>query len=285
MEGKDTAVQTLENARFLEISAPPGQPFGFLTKQKVDELEEQVVLYKRAKHAILKITDAGDWLDISGNPYLTDSGVHKVASISGVDFGIPETTPIEGKDDRGKWARFKTELSGIWTWSGRRIGEIGMSSTRDDFFAKAKGNDVPFDRIDLSSVEKKSVTNAQHRVLTKLLGLGGVSWEQLQDVGIERGKGSVRSKGQERKQEGVGGWTEEKNRLWGLILEIAHGDEKAAAERLLAATKSKKGGYKGTNDPKQLSDKQVQWLVPRIEEEWRKLQGEEMPEREPGQEG
>lgn len=270
---------------------PPGE----LTEAYVEHVGQQAVLRRKLHIALLKGTLAGDWIDFDGQPYLQDSGVHRVASIAGLEFGEPIIKEDRGQDDHGPYVRYEARL--VATFRGRSHGDIGEASTRDPFFAS-----TAFSRINLGNVKKKAATNAQHRCLLKLLGLGGTSWELLDTLGITRPESSVRIKGGERKAvSGVGTWTPQKKRIQGILLELAAGDEVEAGEILFRLTNNPGKGYAGVRDPAQLTNLQAaNFVLGRLEEEYRKrmgdaFQGREGPggeeaagrpaSRDPGQEG
>lgn len=250
---------------------------GLLTLELVEQIEKQVVFTKRMRLAVCRLTEAGHWMDIGGNPYLKDAGIHTIASTIGVEFAEPQIAKDEGTDERGQFVNFVCSLSA--TWRGRRLFEVGTSSTRDDFFGKSKGGLVAFIDINLGNVLKKSVTNAQHRILTKITGLGGVTWELLETIGIRRGAGGqTRFKGHEQKQAtGAGEWTPAKEKLQAYLVELAGGAD-AAADMLLKRTANPERGFSGVRDVAQLSSKQVEWLLPKVEGEWKKAFGAPEPE-------
>lgn len=285
-----------------ELMAPPvveSQPSGgavglaleggMLTPEIVSSMEKQVELVKRMRLVVCKLTESSHWQDFSGVPYLKDGGIHVIASTIGVEFGEPVVHEDRCEDDKGQFVRYTCELSGAWR--GRKLHEVGTSSTRDPFFAIAKQKAVPLSEINLGNVRKKSITNAQHRVLSKITGLGGVTWELLDSIGIHRGEGgTTRFRGSERKQAtGAGEWTQEKQKLWGMLLEIYGGEEEKAAEYLFRATDNPSKGYRGIRDPAELTSGILKWLVPKVEAELAKRQrdqaAEGSAEREAGAEG
>jgi len=283
-----------------EAAAPPpavrerGFEGGLLTPESVTEIEGQVVLIKRMRLAVCRLTEAAHWRDFAGKPYLLSGGIHAIASTIGVEFAEPKVFREAGQDERGRFVNFRCEIHA--EWRGRRLYDLGTASTRDPFFGEAKGRAIHFEAINIGSVEKKSITNAQQRVLNKITGLGGVTWELLDTIGIHRGAGgTTRFKGQEgRMATGAGEWTPEKERLWGLLLELNAAAADQAAAELFRLTDNPQKGYAGIRDPAQLSTNQIKWLLPRVEALWKQQFGE-LPEakdpvaaaapREAGQEG
>lgn len=259
---------------------------GLLTPEIVKEIEAQVDMVRRVRLAVCKLTEPEHWRDFNGKPYLMDGGIHAVASTIGLEFGEPRTEKEVGDDEKGAWLAYRCAM--LASWRGRTLHEIGYASSRDDLYKGKPLADVDGDIL------KKSVTNAQHRLLTKITGLGGVTWGLLESVGIRRGQGgTTRFKGQEQKATtGSGGWTPRKERFWGLLLELNGGDEKLAGDALQDAAK--------TRDCSKLSNLQVEALFPLVEEEYQKWQEREKaskrltfareaaaaePARETGQEG
>lgn len=239
---------------------PMASPVGFeLTPEYVERAEQQVELFKRLKTALLRITDQEDWMDQSGKPYLLDAGVQKVARIAKVEFTDMDCTRHDAVDEDGtKWIQFRCQLTGHWNRMAH--ADVGIASTKDAFFAKSRGQKVSLDRIDLGNVEKKAVTNAQHRVLTKLLGLSP-TWNQLRSAGVLRSEAQgVRYQGQGRKDDGVGQWSQEKGRLEHMLLELVNGNHDAREEWLEKTFKRKV-------DVKGLSNKDVAWVLPQIEKD------------------
>jgi hypothetical protein len=265
---------------------------GLLTPELVTELEGQIKLVKRMRLAVCQLTEPAHWRDIGGKPYLMDGGVHAIASTIGVEFSKPEITEERGSDPDGEFIHYRCVLSG--SWRGRMLHEEGTSSTRDDLWKK-----TAFTEINLGNVRKKSITNAQHRVLNKIAGIGGTTWELLSSIGIHRGDGgTTRYKGSEGKMStGSGVWGPEKERLWAMLLELNNRDDAAAEDNLFRLTDNPGKGYKGYRDIGQVSSGTMKWLLPHVEKHYKKATEErqeagELPQvkdpgadREPGSDG
>ena len=48
----------------------------------------------------------------------------------------------------------------------------GAASSDESFFAKRDGRPIPLSEVNLNTVRKKSLTNAQRRAMKAILGLG-----------------------------------------------------------------------------------------------------------------
>src|SRR3990167_11314990 len=51
----------------------------------------------------LQITNAGDWVDQEGKPYLMGSGAEKVARLFGVKIKSVQSRKIDSEDEKGKF--------------------------------------------------------------------------------------------------------------------------------------------------------------------------------------
>ena len=271
-----------------------GRPPARITEDLVKETEAQVQLRKRLKRAVLGATEERDWISVEGEPYPLDSAIQAMAQVAGVEFGPPAWTEDSGEDAGKPWRIFTCEITA--TWCGRSTTDIGTASTKDRFFSMRKGAPVPYEEIRIDLVKKKAITNAQHRALLKVMGLGSVSWETLKEYGVTRPQQSVRFKGGERQAvSGSGGWTDEKREIEGLLLELHNGEVEAAGQRLFDVSRELAKGYRGARDVRELPDNVVRIILPRLREEYRNTFGEEAPpaappagqerRRQPGEEG
>ena len=158
--------------------------------------------------ACLKTTNKRDWVDLGGEPYLTATGADKVANLFGVC--LKHETPVK---------EFKESITAegtsfpYYTYTTKVIGEFlnpmtkqlvirddeGSCSSKDPLYAvRSKwGKDengkpvketwfLPMSEVDEANIRKKSITNADNRVLKKMLGLAGLSWDDLKEFGINK---------------------------------------------------------------------------------------------------
>jgi hypothetical protein len=194
-----------------------------LTEADIVRMENQVVLRRKAITALVRATSQHDWMKLKNKPYLQDSGVQKIRGVAGVKFSEPRVEEIDDNGARG----YRCYLTGFW--QGQPLSEVGTASAEDDFF-KSQKNPKSGDML------KKSITNAQGRVLRKLLGLDGLTFEDLNKAGIEVGMiGAVAYDGGSKMAtggDGVGVLTKEKQEFWDTLLEINGGEVDAAESSL-----------------------------------------------------
>ena len=131
----------------------------------------------------VRLTNRNDWVDQNGVPYLEASGCDKIAKCFGVQIYDITCEKEHFSDDTGDFFQFTTSGSGKWL--NNVTHEIGVTNTKDKFFAKKKvdGNMtlLPLSEIDLPSVKKKSHTNFMNRIIKKLLGLS-YTWEEIEEM-------------------------------------------------------------------------------------------------------
>lgn len=154
------------------------------------EIERRNKFFEKLMSVAIQSTTHLDWMDQSGKPYLENSGSEKIARRFGISTQIVEPT-IEWFDDvKGRYYVFTTKGK---AWLPRGIGstvdeveEIGTASSRDDFFGKSDGEWKPIELVDITDIKKKCYTNCFGRLIRKLLGLNGLTWDFLESHGIKK---------------------------------------------------------------------------------------------------
>jgi hypothetical protein len=153
-----------------------------------DQAEKRIDAVKKIKAIVLKLTNAHDWVDQQGKPYLQASGGEKVARAFGISWRIDE--PVYDALDGG---HFSYSYKGYFTLGGTTIEAIGTRSSKDPFFKKyekGKTDDngdkipLPSSEIDKGDVKKAAYTNLIGNGITRLLGIRNLTYEELQGAGI-----------------------------------------------------------------------------------------------------
>lgn len=261
-----------------------------LTQEQIDRAEKAVEQVKRVKNIALSVTSEFDWRDMGGRPYLEASGVFKVARLFGISFvdvGVNDkTSQIDGRTIITYTAHVTA------AFNGGTIEEIGIATSDDDFFSKKKGVRLPLSEIDLASVQKKALTNAQSRALKKILGLGGLSWDDIKAAKVDRGKvGAVDyDKGKPAGSATEGGRgsmaSSAKIRLRNMLADLAAWNDTNETDLLRYYTefKGKDGNPTSASSIDRMSDKWAAATLPKVERDWNAAQGQGA-QREPGEEG
>ena len=150
------------------------------------QAEARIDAVIKIKQIALKLTNAQDWCDQDGKPYLEGSGSEKVANAFNVSWSFLDPEPQYKEDDDGHYTytyRGKFEL-GI---GGRSIEVEGSRSSKDKFFNQYiyKGNqdreekDVR-DRDNKRDVKMAAMTNLLGNGITRLLGIRNLTYEDLE---------------------------------------------------------------------------------------------------------
>lgn len=144
-----------------------------------DKAEKRLEAIRKIKLSALKITNNNDWIDEGGKPYLQVSGAEKIARLFGISWRISEPE-IEYFEDGHYTVRFKGEF----LMGDVSIEAIGMRSSKDPFFSKKYGKDIPIELIDKADVIKSAYTNCVGNGITRLLGIRNITWDELKEIGI-----------------------------------------------------------------------------------------------------
>jgi len=138
--------------------------------EEVEKAEKRLEALAKQRMLILKLTRPYDWVNFGGRAYLTAYGAERLMLLFNISYQIGE--PEIKYDQDG---HFTVIFKGIFNWGDKSIEEIGIRSSRDPFFSRAKGQDIPPHQIRLSDVIKSARSNLISRGVSALLGLRGLS--------------------------------------------------------------------------------------------------------------
>lgn len=146
-----------------------------------DQAEKRIDAINRIKLAALKVTNAHDWVDQGGKPYLQASGGEKVARLFGISWRIDEPQLTISED-----GHFEFVYKGYFALGNSEIEAIGTRESKDDFFTWS-GKKSPSE-IDRGDVRKAAYTNCIANGVTRILGIRNMTWDDLKTAGIDREK-------------------------------------------------------------------------------------------------
>ena len=137
----------------------------------------------KIKQIALKVTNANDWCDQDGKPYLEGSGAEKVANVFNISWFFLSPEPIYDEDPDGHYTytyRARFEL-------GDRFIEVeGSRSSKDGFFTQnnwVNGQKTPKDvrdRDNKRDVKMAALTNLLGNGITRLLGIRNLTYADLE---------------------------------------------------------------------------------------------------------
>ena len=145
------------------------------------DAEKRIEAVNKIKMIALRVTNAHDWTDQGGKPYLQVSGSEKIARVFGVSWRIDE--PTFEKEESG---HYSYTYKGYFNVKGAEVEAIGTRGSKDPFFSMKKGGTKPISEIDKGDVKKAAYTNCIGNGITRLLGLRNLSWDDLKIASIKK---------------------------------------------------------------------------------------------------
>lgn len=150
-----------------------------------DQAEKRIDAIIKVKQVALKVTNARDWTDQNGNPYLQVSGSEKIANLFNISWRIEEPKYEEESD-----GNFGYSIKGIFSLGARTIEVEGTRSSKDPFFNRYEYKKDPAtgkeektvkhpSTIDKGDVKKTALTNLYGNGITRILGIRNLTWDDL----------------------------------------------------------------------------------------------------------
>ena len=232
--------------------------------------EKRVKAIKRIKIAALAVTSVHDWVDQNGKPYLSVSGAEKIARLFGISWRIDEPELVTEGD-----GHFSYTYKGYFTLGSTTIEAIGSRGSKDGFFSKSHGEDIPPSEIDRNDVRKAAYTNLLGNGITRMLGLRGLTWDEVKGAGIDQSK---ISKIDYKKKEMKKDVKELRDKIGSMLMEIARDDKEEASKLLEEITSfvAKDGKeVKGKKSLADLSEKAMPVTYGKVKEEYKKWKEQE----------
>lgn len=165
------------------------EPASPLESDKLVEIAQQaerrIDAVKKIKTMALRLTNYHDWTDQGGKPYLQVSGAEKIARLFGISWRFT-TDKIQRLDEEG--GHFSYQVSMEFVMSGASVEFQGSRSSKDPFFSKKHGKEIPPQEIDRSDVMKAAITNTIGNGITRLLGIRNLTWDDLKQSGVDINK-------------------------------------------------------------------------------------------------
>ena len=163
-----------------------------------DKMEKFAAAMRRFHMAACKATLPHDWIDFGGKPYLEGEGAMRIAAAIGLEVGSPVWD-----NEKGEWFEdelfFECLVEARWPLTGASYIGLGDCNTMDHFFAEgansklnkalaATGGKVRLARKLISmDVKKKAHSNAISNAVKGVLGLKGLLWDDLKNLGLNQG--------------------------------------------------------------------------------------------------
>lgn len=277
-----------ENGRQLMAAEPESEvqlapiALGDLEKS-IAQAEKYMSALARIRRLSIGMTSVADWTNQGGNPYLLKSGCDKIAGGFGIQVYDTRGEKEVITDDKGEYIMYT--FAGNARWQNNVSQQIGICSTRDDFFALRNGEYLPLSEVDITDVKKKAFTNFLNRIIKALLGLS-FTWQEIDEyssgrITKETVTGVAYHGGSKGGAAPVATADDVKIRkeLTEMLMEIANGDKDAAREHLIQLTAFEGRDGKqvaGIGDSRRLSGKRLSIAYDKAKkeyEEFKKMMG------------
>lgn len=169
----------MANGEIIEAQALPPEVSPVADEKLVklaEQVEKRIDAMIKIKRVAIKLTNASDWSDQNGKPYLETSGAEKIARMFGITWSMLDKEPILEYEESG---HFMYTYRGIFQLAGASIEVIGTRSSKDGFFTH--GGRIPISEIDKGDVKKSAYTNMVQSGVTRILGIRNMTWGELEE--------------------------------------------------------------------------------------------------------
>lgn len=165
-------------------------PVAPVTAKTVADFVERAKHTEALRRAVLAQTSESQWHDFGGKPYMEADAAYTIAANMGISFEAPQ---YEFRDlGNGETQCVCTVRA---HYAGRRFEDIGDCDSFDDFLMKRRedlkrgaATDDQIRQVLRVELQKKARANAVSRAVSGLTGLRGLSWEDLDLLGLRRGR-------------------------------------------------------------------------------------------------
>ena len=244
-------------------------------QQFIDQIDARASLWKALRKKALQQTSNEDWTVMGDKPYWQRGAVSAIFSFLGCEVRDLKKLPRESDTDKTGRLDYYYSTTGKMDWNGKTVEEIGMASTRDQFFAQRTNKEtkekylLPLEEIDLQDVDKKSITNLYSRLLARIFKAPSLA--ELKDAGINPGSKVTYSTGSQGGSTDTADTKNLRTELGNTILAIGKitNEEGPAILKRLTSFPGKDGGkdFPGYDSLNKVSEKMLQKTLSKAKDE------------------
>ena len=236
-------------------------PDGATAEERLKFSQDAITFVNKLRDFVLRNSRPNDWILQNGNPYFCASGCNRFAG----PFGIYEKELTSFSIDANGQ---KSELSERNMFEG----DIRFFFFSGVIGSKLLGFDMHIDggtsledgfksKTDLLFYYQKAKANWRGRAIRMITGLENLTIDDLDKAGIKLSEVKQVNRVSTPKAD-----TEQVKKLWDMLLKLNDGDQIKAEDALLKTTTNEK--YVGKRRPSQLTEKQMEWILPKVEKEY-----------------
>lgn len=224
-EGIEENTEITEGMPLISI---PGTPRSLNIDKEIAQIEKDIQFFNKIKTTSLKLTKPSDWIFQQEGPYLMDRGAENIAIAFGVDISDIKLRMEWAEDDNGRYYTYVATGKAYSKRLGRYVEDIGVCSQRDKFFGKVGNEYKALEDVDMANIRRKAITNLHSRLIKRVIGLMGITEDDLKEAGIDISKIQrieYKSGKQKSSQSLPPAALETRKKIWDMANEIAMGDE------------------------------------------------------------
>lgn len=243
-------------------------------------------LTKKMLASLCTIVSPVNIVDFGGRPYFDHIACVRIAKAVGLVIKINENTngriDYEKVIEDEKTNHYTIYLTGRIYYAGRQEDyeiQEGSSNSFDDWYkqwqtieekedenGKKKKIVVSANALPESKVREKARANLIQRLVKKFMGLD-FSWEELEEVGIDRKKCRGFSYNTAANTD-TAEILEKKKEIWNKLLELCNGNVELAQQNLKKHTSF--GDFEGYSDINKVKEKPLEILAKKVETAYKK---------------
>jgi hypothetical protein len=235
--------------------------------------DQRAAIMDSLRKNALKRLNARHFIDQGGHPWICGSGAEVIIRHYGLRFFNTKQQRFNenvGTDNYFYVIQFTADVGLV---ESETLPVIGTCSSTDQLFSRASGGvTLNAEKVDLANIIKAAYTNLLVNGTTRFLGLRGLEWKELAELGINQSQAPKVSYTQ-GKGTASETFTDQDRALakaiWTHLISVA-GDEKGASKLLaeLTAFTGKDGKpVAGRTAMKFMSSNQVRFLASKLKKE------------------
>jgi hypothetical protein len=151
---------------------------------EVTYLERRAAAFDRLLAIAISATQPHHWFDQQGKPYLGAAGSEVVGRKLGVKWAGVQYTQSKFEDDKGEYYEWSVTATFSLPGGLDSIESIGTCSSRDNFLGTETRAGRELADVDIGNIRKAAYSNMIVNGVTRLLGIRGLTWQQLSQFGI-----------------------------------------------------------------------------------------------------
>lgn len=205
MENEKETVEEVEGTELVSLDKKV-----MLDDNYIERAGKQIELRGKLLAIALKAVKPHDFQDFDGKPYLEGEGAARIMAVVR-GFKVSEAIFKIEQVEKHYFVECQIPIE----WMGQSTVSLGDCSTADPFFTGRDGNaglygkhltrtgsEAMAARLILGDTKKKARENALSRAVSELLGIKGLSWADLKEIGFDKGQAGSQVKFKQGSQGG-----------------------------------------------------------------------------------